>query len=87
MEQHKFKWEVPVQALEKWDRTIVAKDDGSVTINVYSTIGEFGDGAGMTAKIVSSILRGANGKPVTVNINSGGGDFFEGLAIHTLLSE
>lgn len=83
----KFKWEVPVQALEKWDRTIIAKDDGSVTINVYSTIGEFGDGAGMTAKIVSSILRGANGKPVTVNINSGGGDFFEGLAIHTLLSE
>lgn len=83
-----FRWEVPAQALEKWDRSIsAAKSDGSTTINIYSTIGEFWDGSGMTAKIVSSILRGADGADVSVNINSAGGDFFEGLAINTLLSE
>jgi ATP-dependent protease ClpP protease subunit len=88
-EQINFRWDVPAQALEKWDRTIVAKatNDTTASINIYSTIGEFGDGSGMTAKIVSSILRSAKGAPVVVNINSGGGDFFEGLAINTLLSE
>lgn len=83
-----MKWEVPAVALEKWDRTIqAAEKDTSATINIYSTVGEFGDGSGMTAKIVSAILRNAKGADVTVNINSGGGDFFEGLAIHTLLTE
>lgn len=83
-----LRWEVPAVALEKWDRTIQsAEKDTAATINIYSTIGEFGDGSGMTAKIVSSILRNAKGADVVVNINSGGGDFFEGLAIHTLLSE
>lgn len=84
----KIRFEVPVSALEKWDKTIKAADDNSgVSINIYSTIGEYGDGTGMTAKIVSAILRKADGAAVTVNINSGGGDFFEGLAIHSLLSE
>lgn len=86
-EQKKIRWEVPARALEKWDRTIRAKQADGETINIYSTIGEYGDGSGMTAKIVSAILRKAEGKPVAVNINSGGGDFFEGLAISTLLSE
>lgn len=86
-EQVKIRWEVPARAMEKWDRTIRAKQSDGEVINIYSTIGEYGDGNGMTAKIVSAILRRAEGKPVAVNINSGGGDFFEGLAINTLLAE
>jgi ATP-dependent protease ClpP protease subunit len=81
-----FKWDVPVSALEKWDRSIKAASDDEYSINIYSTIGDYGDGQGMTARIVSSILRKADGNDVTVNINSGGGDFFEGLAINSLLS-
>lgn len=86
-----MRFDIPASALARWDKTIVAKkkddEDKDHYINVYSTVGDYGDGSGMTAKIVSSILRKADGAPVSVNINSGGGDFFEGLAIYTLLKE
>lgn len=81
-----FKYEAPPQALARWNPEIKAKND-SETINIYSTIGEYGDGSGMTPKLMSAILRKADGKDVVVNINSPGGDFFDGIAIHTLLSE
>jgi ATP-dependent Clp protease protease subunit len=87
-EQIKVRFEVPAVCLERYNPFIrAAKGEDSHTINIYSTIGEYGDGSGMTAKIVSSILRKAEGKKVVVNINSAGGDFFEGLAINTLLTE
>jgi ATP-dependent Clp protease protease subunit len=86
-----MRFDVPASALAKWDKSIVAKknedEDEKHSINIYSTVGDYGDGSGITARIVSSVLRKADGADVTVNINSGGGDFFEGLAIHTLLSE
>lgn len=91
--QNRLRFEVPASALARWDKSIVAKKhdneeaDGHVNLNIYSTVGEYGDGHGMTAKIVGGILRKAEGKDVVVNINSGGGDFFEGLAIHSLLSD
>ncbi|HHU4129603.1 TPA: head maturation protease, ClpP-related, partial [Klebsiella michiganensis] len=40
-----------------------------------------------TAKRISGALRSMNGADVTVNINSPGGDMFEGLAIYNLLRE
>lgn len=86
-----LKFEVPAQALARWTPEIKAaskKDDEKyVAINMYSTIGDYGDGAGMTTKIVDSILRKAEGKDVLVNINSPGGDFFEGISINTLLKQ
>ena len=88
MKQVKMKYEAPAVALDRWNPAIKAvKSDDDATINIYSTIGEYGDGAGMTPRIVSSILRKNEGRAVTVNINSPGGDFFDGLAIHSLLSE
>lgn len=83
----KFKYEPPAAALEKWNPAIksAAKDDN--VINIYDSIGQNWDGTGVTAKLVSSILRKADGADVVVNINSPGGDFFEGLAINTILSE
>lgn len=86
----KIRWEAPAVALERWNPGIHAAsspDEDSTTINIYSTIGEYGDGQGMTPRIVSAILRKAAGKDVNVNINSPGGDFFDGLTINTLLAE
>lgn len=80
--------EAPPSALSRHDPTIKsakASKSGEHTINIYSTVGEYGYGDGMTAKIVDSVLRKADGRDVTVNINSPGGDFFEGLAIYNLL--
>lgn len=82
-----MKYEPPAAALERWNPCIKAAKDDANSINIYSTIGEYGDGAGMTPKIVSAILRRADGQDVVVNINSAGGDFFDGLAIHNLLKE
>lgn len=82
----KIRFEIPVSALERWDESIRAAKDDGVHIDIYSTVGEYGDGDGITAKKVSEILKEADGKDVVVNINSGGGDFFEGLAIHSLLA-
>jgi ATP-dependent protease ClpP protease subunit len=84
----KIKWETPASALARWNPDIIAKaTPDESTINIYSTIGEYGDGSGMTPKIVSAILRKAEGADVSVNINSPGGDFFDGLAINTMLTE
>lgn len=84
----KIQWGVPVQALERYNPQIVpakALEQGH-TISILDEIGEGWYGEGITAKLVSSILRKADGEDVSVNINSAGGDFFEGIAIHSLLS-
>jgi ATP-dependent protease ClpP protease subunit len=80
--------EAPASALAKWKPEIhAAATEDEATINIYDGIGESWDGTGMTAKIVSSILRKNAGKDVTVNLNSPGGSFFEGLAIYNMLRE
>lgn len=91
IDKNKVKFEAPVSALSRWNPEIQAaaedKNVGDATINIYSTIGDYGDGNGMTPKIMSAILKKADGRDVTVNINSPGGDFFDGVALHALLSE
>src|SRR5690242_15645133 len=54
---------------------------------IYGTIGGggwFDDG--ISAIDVATILREAGPGPIDVRINSGGGDAFQGIAIHSLLS-
>lgn len=81
-------FEPPKAALAKWQPEIhAAESDDDSVINIYDIIGENWDGTGMTAKIVSSVLRKNKGKAITVNINSPGGSFFEGIAIYNLLKE
>ena len=41
----------------------------------------------MTARRIAGILRALGPGPITVNINSPGGDVFEGIAIYNLLRE
>ena len=87
--KNKVRFEPPPQALERYKPGIVAaaKSDDGATLNIYSTIGDYGDGQGTTPRLVTAILRNSAGKPVTVNINSPGGDMFEGLTIYNLLSQ
>lgn len=80
---------LPESIMSKWKPEIHAADsDDESTINIYDIVGEdWWTGQGMTAKVVSSILRKNKGKEINVNINSPGGSFFEGLAIYNLLKE
>lgn len=80
---------LPENIMSKWQPNIqAANDEDDRTINIYDIIGEdWWTGQGMTAKIVSSVLRKNQGKEIIVNINSPGGDFHEGLAIYNLLKE
>lgn len=83
-----MEYEPPASALARWNPDIrAAASDDERTINIYDQIGaDPWTGAGMTGKLVASVLRRADGADVVVNINSPGGDFFEGLAIHNLLA-
>ncbi|WP_314407361.1 head maturation protease, ClpP-related [Pseudomonas kuykendallii] len=76
-------------ALERWNSTLqAAADDEENTISILDPIGyDYWTGEGVTAKRITGILRGMAGADVVVNINSPGGDMFEGLAIYNVLRE
>lgn len=80
---------VQQSVLTRWDAQLVAAEaeDSDNTISIYEPIGyDWWTGEGMTAKRMSGILRHiGNDKDIVVNINSPGGDVFEGLAIYNLL--
>lgn len=78
------------RALDRWNSSIqpVAAEGEDRTISVLDVIGmDYWTGEGVTAKRISAALRSLGKGPVTVNINSPGGDMFEGLAIYNLLRE
>lgn len=74
-------------ALARFDAGVRAADEGADNaISIYDMIGDDPwDGSGTTAKRISAALRSIGDKDVVVNINSPGGDLFEGLAIYNLL--
>lgn len=74
-------------ALERWEPEVRAAQAGDNSISIYDSIGENWEGTGVTAKRISAALRSIGEKDVVVNINSPGGDFFEGVAIYNLLRE
>ncbi|WP_368927541.1 head maturation protease, ClpP-related [Serratia marcescens] len=74
-------------ALEKWNGGLKAAASDDNSISVFDVIGQDYWGEGVTAKRIAGALRSMNGADVTVNINSPGGDMFEGLAIYNLLRE
>lgn len=64
----------------------LAMDDATITM--FDVIGEdFWSGGGVTAKKVAAQLRAIGERAVTVQINSPGGDMFEGIAIFNVLRE
>src|SRR5690606_25853470 len=84
-----FQWDAPSDVLAKWaDRPHAAEADEPNTISIYDVIGEdWWTGGGFTAKRMAAALRSIGKNDVTVNINSPGGDMFEGIAIYNLLRE
>lgn len=87
-----YRWDAPSTALEIWAGATAtlpnAAADSDTTITIYDVIGEdFWSGGGFTAKRMSGALRSIGEKPVTVAINSPGGDMFEGLAIFNMLKD
>jgi ATP-dependent Clp protease protease subunit len=65
---------------------IRALEKGDNVVTIFDVIGEDFWTGGITAKSVASQLR-AIGGPVEVQINSPGGDVFEGFAIYNVLRE
>ena len=81
-------WEPDEAAIERWRPEVRAAAEDGATISIYEDIGYAPwTGGGMTAKRVAGLLRSFGEVPVTVNVNSPGGDFFEGIAIYSLLRD
>lgn len=82
--------EIPTTVAARWNSALALRgaEQGGATLNIYEPIGlDPWTGEGMTASRVAGILRSLNGRDVTVNINSPGGEVFEGLAIYNQLRE
>lgn len=84
-----YQWDAPSDVLGKWsEKPMAAEGDDPDTISIYDVIGEdYWSGGGFTAARMAAALRSIGNNPVTVNINSPGGDMFEGIAIYNLLRE
>lgn len=80
--------EIKPLALKRWNPGIRAASEDEHSISIYDAIGQDPwSGEGVTTKRIAAALRSWNGADVTVNINSPGGDMFEGLAIYNLLRD
>ncbi|MBH9725122.1 Clp protease ClpP [Burkholderia contaminans] len=81
-------YDVRPDALERWEPGVhAAAGDDAASISIYDSIGDNWEGTGITAKRISAALRNIGARDLTVNVNSPGGDFFEGVAIYNLLRE
>lgn len=80
---------ISASAAARWNPDVraAASDDAAHSISILDPIGADPWGEGVTAKRIGAALRSIGGADVVVNINSPGGDFFEGLAIYNLLRE
>lgn len=76
-------------SVDKWNGGVVAQQTPENTISILDVIGEdFWTGAGVTSKRIGAALRSiGDTNEVFVDINSPGGDFFEGVAIYNMLRE
>jgi ATP-dependent Clp protease, protease subunit len=81
----------PPRALKAWNpgvRAVSNAAESDNSISILDVIGEdWWTGEGVTAKRIAGALRSIGERDVVVNINSPGGDYFEGLAIYNLLRE
>lgn len=79
----------PPRALAAWNPGIrAAAGETDNSISIFDVIGQdWWTGEGVTSKRIAGALRAIGEQDVVVNINSPGGDYFEGLAIYNLLRE
>jgi ATP-dependent protease ClpP protease subunit len=74
------------EVFDRWDTAVMAKEE-EATVNILDAIGADWYGDGWTARKLSAILRNIGDRDIQVNINSPGGDFFEGVAMYSLLRD
>ena len=83
----------PAPVLDRWNAEAAgvrpaAVEQGDNVITMFDVIGEdWWTGGGITVKKVTAQLRAIGDRPVEVQVNSPGGDMFEGLAIYNVLRE
>lgn len=85
----RLSFQVGPLALKRWNAGL-RPTEASVgpSIDIYDVIGEDPwSGGGVTLKDISSQLSKIGAQDITVNINSPGGSFFEGLAIYNTFRE
>lgn len=87
---HGVRSDILPRALDRWNMDLRAAADSQEdrSISVFDVIGfDWWTGEGVTSKRIAAALRHMGPGPVTVNINSPGGDAFEGMAIYNMLRE
>lgn len=83
----------PLPVMDRWSEDAAgvrpaALSQGDNVITMFDIVGEdYWSGGGITAKRVAAQLRAIGDRPVEVQINSPGGDMFEGFAIYNVLRE
>jgi ATP-dependent protease ClpP protease subunit len=83
----------PASVYDRWGEDAAgvrpsALESGDNVITMFEDIGEdYWSGGGVTAKKVAAQLRAIGDRSVEVQINSPGGDIFEGIAIYNVLRE
>lgn len=82
-----YQWDAPSDVLASWaDAPRAAETGGDNVISIFDVIGEdWWTGGGFTAKRAAAALRSIGDRDVVVQVNSPGGDMFEGIAIYNLL--
>lgn len=77
------------QMMDRWQSGLRAADSGQDNvISILDVIGEdWWTGEGVSAKRIGAALRSIKADEVVVDINSPGGDFFEGVAIYNQLRQ
>lgn len=80
-------FEPDADAIDRWNAGIMAASQSTEnTISILDIIGEdYWTGNGVTSKRVAAALRAIGDQEVYVDLNSPGGDFFEGVAIYNAL--
>lgn len=80
-------WQFETKALDAEFAAFEVKASGSgnPTISIFDRIGADYEGNGVTATRVGAALRSIGNRDLTVEINSPGGNYFEGVAIYNLL--
>lgn len=83
-----MQFDVREDAVDAWQPELqAAASDPATSISIYGRIGQSMDGQGVTSRSIAAALRSIGPRAVTVNINSPGGDYFEGLGIYNLLRQ
>jgi len=84
---HSSEWQFETKALaaefRHFEVTALASD--MPTISIFDYIGDDGEGGGVSSKRIATALRSIGEKPIKVEINSPGGNYFEGVSIYNLL--